>query len=266
MNILIIGAGNMGTTYAKSLLASHFTTKDKMTLLIRSDASRARLAEIPDENVFTQPDNFVKDADIVIVAVKPQDYHTLAQQLKPFLHPAQIIISIMAGVGLVTLHNTLQIPKLVRAMPNLPSQIAMGMTVFSCSLDLDRKELFIIQNLLNTTGKSMYVEDENLINSATAISGSGPAYVYYFMDSMIKAGEKLGFSKAQAEMLVQQTFLGSVHLENQHTLSCEELIKKVASKGGTTEAAFRIFEEKTLSQNIQEGAFNAYKRALELGK
>lgn len=266
MNILIIGAGNMGTTYAKSLLSSHFTTREKMTLLIRSQASRERLAEIPNENVFTSPNDFVKEADIVIISVKPQDYNVLAESLKPYLHSEQIIISIMAGVSLDTLQHTLKVPKLVRAMPNLPSQIGMGMTVFSCSLALDRKELFIIQNLLNTTGKSMYVEDENLINSATAISGSGPAYVYYFMDSMIKAGEKLGFSKSQAEMLVQQTFLGSVHLENQHTLSCEDLIKKVASKGGTTESAFKIFEEKNLTQNIQEGAFNAYKRALELGK
>ncbi len=84
----------------------------------------------------------------------------------------------MAGVSIQSLREALGVPKVVRAMPNLPSQIGMGMTVFSCTTDLDRKELFIIQNLLNTTGKAMYVEDEKLIDSATAISGSGPAYVY----------------------------------------------------------------------------------------
>ncbi len=266
MNILITGVGNMGTTYAKSLLASHFATAQEMQMLIRSDAGRNRLPEIPDENVFRVAGNFVGQADIIIISVKPQDFQVLAPQIRPFLHPEQIVLSIMAGVSLNTLEQTLGIPKLVRAMPNLPSQIGMGMTVFSCSSDLDRKELFIIQNLLNTTGKSMYVEDEKLIDSATAVSGSGPAYVYYFMNAMIKAGIELGFTPAQAELLVHQTFMGSIHLQNQNNLSCEELMKRVASKGGTTEAAFRVFNEKNIDPNIKDGMFNAFKRSQELGK
>ncbi len=185
MNILIIGAGNMGTTYARSLLASHFATPEEMTLLIRSEASRDRLPEIPDANVYRRPAAFIRQADFVIVSVKPQDFAALAPVIRPYLHPEQIIISIMAGVSLPALRESLGVPKLVRAMPNLPSQIGMGMTVFSCSPDLDRKELFIIQNLLNTTGKALYVDNEKLIDSATAVSGSGPAYVYYFMYAMI---------------------------------------------------------------------------------
>ena len=266
MNILIAGVGNMGTTYAKSLLASHFATTAEMQILIRSDAGRNRLPEIPDENVFRTAGDFITQADILIVSVKPQDFQTLAPQLRPFLQPEQIVLSIMAGVSLNSLHHSLGIPKLVRAMPNLPSQIGMGMTVFSCSPDLDRKELFILQNLLNTTGKSMYVDDEKLIDSATAVSGSGPAYVYYFMNAMIKAGTELGFTPAQAELLVHQTFMGSVHLQNQHNLSCEDLMKRVASKGGTTEAAFRIFNETGIDPNIKEGMFNAFRRSQELGK
>ncbi|MBC8109879.1 MAG: pyrroline-5-carboxylate reductase [Verrucomicrobia bacterium] len=266
MHILITGAGNMGTTYARSLLSSHFATTQEMQLLIRSDAGRNRLPEIPDENVFRVAGDFIGQADIVIIAVKPQDYQLLAPTLQPFLQPEQLILSIMAGVSLQTLRQTLGVPKLIRAMPNLPSQIGMGMTVFSCSAELDRKELFIIQNLLNTTGKSLYVEDEKLIDSATAVSGSGPAYVYYFMNAMIKAGVELGFSEAQAELLVQQTFMGSVHLQNQNSLSCEELMRKVASKGGTTETAFKIFNEHAISSEIKDGILGAYQRSLELGK
>jgi len=266
MNILIIGAGNMGTTYAKSLLSSHFSTTQEMKLLIRSDAGRNRLSEIPDENIFRSAGSFISEADIIIVSVKPQDFASLAPTIKPFLHEDQIILSVMAGVSLKSLEDALNIPKVVRAMPNLPSQIGMGMTVFSCSADLDRKELFIIQNLLNTTGKAMYVEDEKLLNSATAVSGSGPAYVYYFMNAMIKAGIDLGFTPAQAEMLVHQTFIGSVHLQNQNNLSCEELMKKVASKGGTTEAAFKVFNEKEVESEIKEGMLNAFNRSVELGK
>ncbi len=266
MNILIAGAGNMGTTYAKSLLASHFATPAEMQLLIRSDAGRNRLPEIPDHNVFRAAGDFVRQADIIIIAVKPQDYGAVAPLIRPFLHAEQIVLSIMAGVGIGTLGSTLGIPKLVRAMPNLPSQIGMGMTVFSCSPELDRKELFIIQNLLNTTGKAMYVDDERLIDSATAVSGSGPAYVYYFMNAMIKAGTELGFTAAQAEMLVNQTFMGSVHLQNQNTLSCEEWIKKVASKGGTTEAALKVFLDNRVEEDVREAMGSAFRRSQELGK
>jgi pyrroline-5-carboxylate reductase len=266
MNILIIGAGNMGTTYARSLLASHFATTGEMTLLIRSEASRDRLPEIADSNVYRRPGDFMRQADIVIVSVKPQDFHSLAPAIRPYLHPEQVIISIMAGVSLPALKDALGVPKVVRAMPNLPSQIGMGMTVFSCSPDLDRKELFIIQNLLNTTGKALYVENEKLIDSATALSGSGPAYVYYFMNAMIKAGVELGFTPAQAELLVNQTFMGSVHLQNRNNLSCEDLMRRVASKGGTTEAAFRVFDEKSLEPSIMEGLYSAFRRSLELGK
>jgi pyrroline-5-carboxylate reductase len=266
MNILIIGAGNMGTTYAKSLLASHFATPQEMQLLIRSDAGRNRLPEVPDQNVFRAAGDFIQQADIIIVSVKPQDFGTVAPSIRPFLHSEQIILSVMAGVSIATMHRSLGIPKLVRAMPNLPSQIGMGMTVFSCSPDLDRKELFIIQNLLNTTGKAMYVDDEQLIDSATAVSGSGPAYVYYFMNSMIKAGVELGFTPAQAELLVNQTFMGSVHLQNQNTISCEEWIKKVASKGGTTEAALKVFLENRVEEDVKEAMNSAFRRSQELGK
>jgi pyrroline-5-carboxylate reductase len=266
MHILIIGAGNMGTTYAKSLLASHFSTREEMTILVRNEAAYERLPELPTENRHSQTGPFIAEADIIIIAVKPQDYLTLVPAILPYLHPEQIILSIMAGVNLTTLANTLSLPKLVRAMPNLPSQIGMGMTVYSCSPDLDRKELFIIQNLLNTTGKALYVEDEKLIDSATAISGSGPAYVFYFMNAMIKAGVELGFTAAQAELLVNQTFMGSVHLQNRNNLSCEDLMKRVASKGGTTEAAFRIFNEREIEPHIMEGLFGAFNRSQELGK
>ena len=139
------------------------------------------------------------------------------------------------------------------------------MTVFTSSTDIDKKELFIMQNLINTTGKSVYVEDENKIDAATAMSGSGPAYVYYFMEAMIQAGVKMGFSLSQAELLVNQTFMGAVHLHNQSDLTCEEWIARVASKGGTTEAALKVLTENTVEPNIEAALFAAFNRAKELG-
>jgi pyrroline-5-carboxylate reductase len=139
------------------------------------------------------------------------------------------------------------------------------MTVFSASANVDRKELFIIQNLINTTGKSVYVENEKLIDAATAISGSGPAYVFYFMQSMIKAAVDLGFNESEADLLVNQTFMGSVAIQNSYSISNEEWIAKVSSKGGTTERALQVFGKGNLEQTIVDAVKAANDRALELG-
>lgn len=171
----------------------------------------------------------------------------------------------MAGITLSTLESQLSCSKIVRSMPNIPTQIGMGMTVFTASANVDRKELFIIQNLINTTGKSVYVENEKLIDAATAISGSGPAYVFYFMQSMIKAAVDLGFNESEAELLVNQTFMGSVAIQNSYSLSNEQWIAKVASKGGTTESALQVFNKGSLEITIIEAVKAANDRASELG-
>jgi pyrroline-5-carboxylate reductase len=150
-------------------------------------------------------------------------------------------------------------------MPNLPAQIGMGMTAFTSSDAVTRIELVMVQNLINTTGKSIYVEKETAIDAATAISGSGPAYVFYFMDSMMKAAKNMGFSTSESELLVSQTFKGAVDLLNKTEFSCEEWIQKVCSKGGTTEAAMKAYSGNDLQEGIVEGAEAALQRAIELG-
>lgn len=265
MKVLIIGYGNMGKTYANSFIGSRFIKPEDIFVLVRNDFSSIETA-IPKSNFSIIPSEKIADFDIVILAVKPQDFSVLALAIKPFLKEDQIIFSVMAGITLKSLEQQLSCSKVVRCMPNIPTQIGMGMTVFTASANVDRKELFIIQNLINTTGKSVYVENENLIDAATAISGSGPAYVFYFMQSMIKAAVDLGFNESEAELLVNQTFMGSVAIQNSYSLSNEEWIKKVASKGGTTESALKVFEKQSLENGIVEAVKAANNRALELGK
>jgi pyrroline-5-carboxylate reductase len=265
MRILIVGSGNMGKTYARSFLTSRFITPADLYVLDRSREQSAALTEINAGNVFDKPGVFIAEADIVILAVKPQDFAALAGQIKPFIKPWQLILSIMAGIKIDTINRLIGATRIVRCMPNLPAQIGMGMTVFTSSAGIDKKELFIMQNLINTTGKSIYVEDEGMIDAATAISGSGPAYVYYFMEAMIQAGIKMGFTLSQAELLVNQTFMGAVHLHNQNELTCEEWIKKVASRGRTTEAAIKVFNEHSVNGKIEAGLVAAFERAKELG-
>lgn len=265
MKVLIAGAGNMGKTYARSFLASRFINAKDLSVLTR-DKSRPTLPEILDENIFESAGGFIPAADIIILAVKPQDFEALAGQIKAFVNPEQLILSIMAGIKISTIKNALNAPKVVRSMPNLPAQIGMGMTVFTASNELDKKELFIIQNLINTTGKSVYVEDETLVDAATAISGSGPAYVYYFMESMIQAAMKMGFELSQAELLVNQTFMGAVHLHNQSEFTCREWIQRVSSRGGTTEAAMAVLNAGNVNPKIEEALFAAFNRAKQLGQ
>ena len=255
----------MGKTYANSFIASRFIKPEDIFVLVRNTIFPTINNGIPEVNFSHLSTERISDFDIVILAVKPQDFSVLAQSIKPYLKDSQIIFSVMAGITLAKLEAELSCSKVVRSMPNIPTQIGMGMTVFTASANVDRKELFIIQNLINTTGKSVYVENEKLIDAATAISGSGPAYVFYFMQSMTKAAVDLGFNESEAELLVNQTFMGSIAIQNSYSLSNEEWIAKVASKGGTTESALRVFEKRLLEETIIHAVIAANDRAVELG-
>lgn len=265
MKVMIMGFGNMGKTYANSFISSRFIKPEDIHVLTRSTSYISNEYGIPDANFSFVPNQSISDFDIIILAVKPQDFLQLALTIKPFLINNQIVFSVMAGVTIAAIENHLMVSKIVRSMPNIPTQIGNGMTVFSASIAVDRKELFIIQNLINTTGKSIYVETECLIDAATAISGSGPAYVFFFMNAMIKAAENLGFSQSEAELLVNQTFMGSVDLQNSSSLSNEVWVKKVSSKGGTTEQALKVFEENNVEESILKAVQAANNRAIELG-
>lgn len=265
MKVLIAGFGNMGKTYANSFISSRFIKPEDIFVLTKNENSIGEGSSIPAANFFHNPTTRIGDFDIIILAVKPQDFEVLATTIQPFLKDSQIVFSVMAGVPISKMEALLSCSKIVRSMPNIPTQIGMGMTVFSASANVDRKELFIVQNLINTTGKSVYVENEKLIDAATAISGSGPAYVFYFMQSMIKAAVDLGFNESEAELLVNQTFMGSVAIQNSYSLSNEEWIAKVASKGGTTEKALQVFEKGILEQTIVDAVKAANDRAIELG-
>lgn len=266
MKILIIGGGNMGLTYAQAFLRSHITTKQDLMILEKSEEKWPELESLDIGTVCKRPEDCLAHADLVILAVKPQDSGVLFEKIRPMVDPQQVFLSIMAGVKMANIAGSIGAHKIIRAMPNLPAQIGMGMTAFTSTDEVTRIELVTVQNLLNTTGKTVYVENETLIDAATAISGSGPAYVWYFMNALISAAKQVGFKDSEAEMLVSQTFQGAIDLFHQSNFTCEEWIKKVASKGGTTEAALASFTQNAVFQDIVSGAVAAFERAKELGK
>lgn len=265
MKILIIGGGNMGLTYAQSFLRSQIATKENMMILEKSPEKADELKKKDIGTVFGLPEECIPQADLIILAVKPQDTSVLFDIIKPLVHSQQVFLSIMAGVKLATIAKALGVSKVIRAMPNLPAQIGKGMTAFTSSDEVTRIELVMVQNLLNTAGKTLYVENEDFIDASTAISGSGPAYVWYFMNALIESARDMGFSPSEAELLVSQTFLGAIELYQASNLTCEEWIARVCSKGGTTEAALATYNERKVHEDIMKGADAALVRAQELG-
>jgi pyrroline-5-carboxylate reductase len=266
MKVLIVGGGNMGFTYAKSLVNNHIVKPENLSILERSEEKRLFLNESGFKNCFIEPGVYIVESDLIILAVKPQDSSILFKTIQPFIDRQQLILSIMAGLPVEKISKALKTQKVIRAMPNLPAQVGSGMTVYTSASQVTRIELVMVQNILNSTGKTIYVENEDLIDASTAISGSGPAYVYYFIKTMIDSAQDMGFTQSQAELLAYSTFKGAIDLYNKNNLTCEEWIKMVASKGGTTEAALEEFLRENIDQKIQKAYIKAYQRAKQLSK
>lgn len=254
----------MGLTFARAFLRAKSKPEDLM-ILEKGDSTKIdHLRSLDVAQVYTTYD-CIPLADIIIFAVKPQDAVHLFDSIRDHVQQDQILLSIMAGIQISTIQQYFTTDKVLRAMPNLPSKIGFGMTAYTSSDTTSRVEMNIIHNLLSTTGRAIYIDDESLIDAVTAISGSGPAYVFYFMKSMIDAALKLGLNQVEAELLVNQTFFGSISLYQQSNLNCEEWISQVASRGGTTEAALTSFDKASLHEAIQQGIVQAHERAKELG-
>jgi pyrroline-5-carboxylate reductase len=266
MKVLVIGVGNMGLTYAEGMSKSRLLKKRNIMVLDKSEEKLKELDNMDHFDAFKELEDCVPQADIIFVAVKPYHANTLFKAMKTLVKPQQIIISIMAGVTIGSIKEITGLDKVVRAMPNLPAQIGKGLTSYVASPEVTRIEMLTVESLLDTTGKSVCVSNEKLIDASTGISGSGPAYVFYFMQSMMEAALQMGFSKNDSTLLVSQTFTGAIELFNQSNLSPNSWIKKVASKGGTTRAALDSMEGNNVNELIKEAAFAAFSRAVELGK
>lgn len=266
MKILVIGAGNMGLTFAQGMCGSEML---KGTNIMIMDTSAEKIAELrggTQFDAFSNLDECVPNADLIFIAVKPYHAEEVFRNMRPYVKPEQIIISIMAGVTISSMQSWSGLEKVVRAMPNLPAKVGMGLTSYVASPEVSRVELLTIGSLLDTTGRSVLVSNENFIDASTGISGSGPAYVFYFMQSMMEAALKMGFSENVSKILVSQTFSGAVQLFNDSDISPQSWMKMVASKGGTTQAALDSMEDNNVKELIKDAAFAAFDRAVELGK
>lgn len=183
-----------------------------------------------------------------------------------FIRPEQVVLSIMAGITINRLQHDLRHPTVVRAMPNSPAQIGMGITAYATGTELSMRQTLMVEQLLNTTGRAVHLEHEAQLDPVTALSGSGPAYFFHIVKTMIDAGVTLGLEPHVASALVKQTMLGSFHLMEHADRTPDELIKAVMSKGGTTEAAFKVFTSEDLGGTLTRGVTAASVRANELSR
>jgi pyrroline-5-carboxylate reductase len=265
MKIAVIGAGNMGMAFSSAFVRKGLIMASDLLLIEPRIEAHEHLKSQGFDWILSAVSAEIEKCDLIILAVKPQDFPTLASQLREYTNHSQIILSIMAGIGIDSILKSLKTTKVVRCMPNTPTKLGVGITGFYCQ-NLNHIETNLVKTLLECTGKAIVLKEEGLLNAVTAISGSGPAYFYYFLRAMVQAGEQLGMTHEMAKELACETMLGSYHLVKDSNVSFDELIKAVASKGGTTEAALSTFDEFLVSDSIEKGLLNAEKRAWQLSQ
>ncbi|MCY1161545.1 Pyrroline-5-carboxylate reductase [compost metagenome] len=262
-NICFIGGGNMAQALIGGLI-SRGLPPTRITVSDPVEKVRLLLAE---KDVCVTDDNLaaIRDADIVLFAVKPQ---VLASVLKPLkgLFEGKLVMSIVAGAEIATIATLLATDRIVRVMPNTPALVQTGAHGLYATEAVDSKDRELASQVLAATGLTLWVNSEAQIDAVTAVSGSGPAYFFYMMESMIRAGKNLGLDEKVATALTLQTALGAAQMAITSSNTPAELRKNVTSPNGTTQAALEVFDRAQISQNIQAALAAAQKRSQELAQ
>lgn len=266
MNISFIGGGVMAEAIIGGILDSKLATPQQIHVSEPIAARRSQLKERHQVNVTPTNIDFINECDLVVLAVKPQQIPEVMKEIGPTLkYQRQTILSIVAGVNMNTLAKGLNHTDIVRVMPNTPAQVRAGMTVWTASPTVTKVMLDMSRSILRTLGKEIYVEEENLIDMATALSASGPAYVFVFIEAMIDAGVNLGMKRDMASQLVLQTIRGSTELQQTTNLHPAELRNMVTSPGGTTADALAALERAGFRRAILDAVIAAYEKSRKLG-
>jgi pyrroline-5-carboxylate reductase len=265
MTIAFIGGGNMAEAILSAVLAKHLATAEEVIVSDIAEARRVYLEGKYGIQVTGDNPQGVKDKKIVILAVKPQVLAEVMTGLKGLLKPDQLVISIIAGKSINTIKQGLSHSCIARSMPNTPAQIGEGITVWTTTPQVTSAQKKEAAAILGVMGEEIYTDDEKYLDMATAVSGSGPAYVFLFVESLAAAAVKLGFSPETAQKLALQTLLGAGHLLQKSGKSPQELRRMVTSPGGTTAEAIAAFEKGGFSQLVETAVTAAYEKAKKLG-
>lgn len=263
--LAFIGAGVMAEAMIKGLLKQQLVTPDR---ILGSEPHAPRRQQLVERyGIACLDDNAAaaRKANIVILSIKPQVLPQVLPRLRGQIQPDALVLSIVAGARIATISKGLEHGKIVRVMPNTPAQIGQGMSVWIATQEVDGCQRDQARTILQALGEEIMVDDEDYLDMATALSGTGPAYVFLFMEALIDAGVHLGFPRRVAQQLVLQTLQGSVAYARQSNLHPAELRNQVTSPGGTSAEALYQLEKGGLRTVLSRAIWAAYQKSRYLG-
>jgi pyrroline-5-carboxylate reductase len=263
--LAFIGGGTMAEAMMRGLFDKHLVPPSHVLVTGPRRERRADLAKRFGVKALASNAEAAADAHVVVLSVKPQVLPTVLRELRGRLKADQLVISIIAGAPLAALRDGLDHAAVVRAMPNTPAQIGMGITAWTATESVDRAQRDRAKAILGALGEELEVDEESLVDMATALSGTGPTYVFLLMEALVDAGVHLGFSRRVAEELVLRTVEGSAAFARQSGRHLAELRNMVTSPGGTSAAAIYELEKGTMRTVLSRAVYAAYRRTRELG-
>ena len=264
MHVTFIGGGNMASAIIGGLIRQNFDAKLLRAVEVVPEL-REQLKKRFGVSSFASPEQLPETGDIVVLAVKPQQIRTAVKSLIPRLRQ-QVVLSIAAGIRIADLARWLGgYERLIRCMPNTPALVSAGITAAYAAPAITPDERHAVEQILQAIGKVVWVESEGLLDPVTAVSGSGPAYVFYFIEALRDAAKELGLSAEAANSLAIETFVGAAKLAAHGKDDVATLRERVTSKGGTTEAALKSMAADQVKEAIIRGVKAANDRARELG-
>ena len=266
MKIAFIGGGNMGEAILAAMLNKKLTVAKNVTVSDVSEARRHYIMQKYFVAVSISNLEAIAGKDIILLAVKPQTMFAVMAEMKEHIKPEQLVISIIAGARLAKLTEGLNHQAIVRSMPNTPAQIGEGITVWTTTKEVTEQQKRTAGMILGTMGKEFYANDEGMLDRATAVSGSGPAYLFLFIEAMTDAAVKIGLPRETAKEMVLGTVLGSSHLVVQSGKEPAELRRMVTSPGGTTAEAITTFEKGGFAELVYQAIKAAYEKSQKLGQ
>jgi len=262
MKIAIVGVGNLGAALAQMLLAAGFC-RDDMSLVARS--SGASVAQCERLGLAPRSIEAVCGVDVAVISVKPQDAQAVCQQMRPLLSKETVVLSMMAGVSCATVADLCAHGAVARAMPNLGAIVGQSATVYCASAVCSDFQLECVERVIKACGKAYRVDRETLLDVATAVAGSGPAYLCWLGEQMERVAIDEGFSPADARAIVLQTFKGAVAYLDHEGESFSGMRIRVTSPNGTTAAALQVLSAAHSDDDFQTAVRAALSRSQELG-
>jgi len=263
MKLAFVGGGNMAGAIIGGVLEAGFAAADIAVLEINPDRG-AELVRQNHVSVYAHAGPWLNSCDVVVMAVKPQQMQEASLSIQSYL-AKPLVLSIAAGIRARAIADWLGTRRVVRAMPNMPAVIRAGISAAVAMREVSAEQKLAADTILSAVGSVIWLEDEAMLDSVTAVSGSGPAYVFYFIEAMQAAARELGFDEAQARTLTLQTFIGAAQLAATSPHPISTLREQVTSKGGTTAAALASLDRDKVSEAIRRALHAAAVRARDLG-